>query len=264
VEFAISVEKAKSIIFNMLIKKYTDRIDFNLLLTSSGGKGGVCRLSEDIKGQLIEGVYQVTFRSLYAHLFVAFYREGFFKTINIDSKLVDKVEYFIRYQGILKKQNNLLNDPIMRQCGFKTYDEYRTWINSLYIKELRSYTYSLMDIYSQYMNMYFDDTVEMNKFNWLYIDTDVFYLLDNTGGTLLSNIPDIGVMDYDDIDLDYFELAIFDDKKRYIKYNGLEVSEYGIRINPETKDMMSKGVRTIVRERKLNIILDDKQIKSTN
>lgn len=212
-----------------LNEKYTN----NLIIPDRlSMKGGVCRINEDTKGILIEEVTKVEFNSLYPNLLVRLHEEGVLKRlgISIDPHVVHTVGFFLKNRYAIKS-------------NIEEYNKYRTWVNSIYIKDVKDQAYQLFDVYYQYTNQYYNDIQDLNKYTWLYTDTDVMYF---AGRDVV--IPDIELPRTEDI----VELLYIEGKKKYIEYtNGFKVKGYPSRHQPN--DIISM-MRQKIRERKLDSI----------
>lgn len=215
-----------------LHEKYTNNI---VASDPKRMSGGVCRINEHTKGMLIEEVTKVEFNSLYANLLVRLYREGIIKRVDpsiyIDPRTIDKVEYFLKNRVLIK-------------ANVDNYIEYKTWINSLYVKEFsRNVVMQLFDIYYQYISQYCNDIQSLNKYTWLHTDTDQMLFAGEE-----PVIPDIGLpYSTEPIGMIYIER-----EKKYVEYtNDIKVKGYGRHHQPS--DIISM-MKQKIRERKLDSI----------
>lgn len=219
-----------------LIEKYKER-----LVNPNYIGYGYVNLNEDVKNLLIENVYEVSFNSLYASLLINLYNDGILDKFQIEVKkeIIDKVEYFLNNRTLLKYTIE--------------YQNYKVWINSLYNNELRECAGLLINLYGQYMTMYYEDILKENKYNWLYIDTDVMYFTASDDNKL-PIIPDL-FSDKIMVNYDKVQLIAFQGKKRYVQYKGGEIILKGLRKNRH-HDIVSI-MKTKIRERRIDEVLND-------
>jgi hypothetical protein len=208
---------------------YIDRL---VKFDNSRFSGGYCHINDQIKGLVIEDVNEVSFNNLYASLLIYFHKNGVLDKfdIKIDSDVINRLIYYF--------DNKLV----------KGYPANKTWINALYGGELRGHANVLIGLYSQYMQMYYEDIIRDNSFNWLYIDTDVMYFIDKE---VASNLQDIPACSKDIFDHKY---AVFEEKKKLIltdNLGGFKVKGYFGR-QTNKKDEIINKIKTHIRNGKLD------------
>ena len=130
------------------------------LQVSESIRGGVVELNKNYRRIVIENSIEISFNCLYHKLLIYFYDNDILNKFDIKSENLDSVIVRLKYLF----DNNLHN-----------ITENKIWRNSIWIKEISSMTHAIFDLYYQYMRMVYDEI--MINHNWLYIDTDTFYIL---------------------------------------------------------------------------------------
>jgi hypothetical protein len=214
----------------MKMDKYLDRLVFSV---SNGGPWGYVSLNEGKKGIVIEDVIEVTFNSLYPRLLLYLYDNGILNKFNIEvpNEVLSKLKYY--YDNNLQSKNKL-------------------WIDSLWIKELRSITYQVFELFHQYMRMFYEDIIANIPYNWLYIDTDhMFFVGDEVlFNNLMKSVPfPIGCT------VDFKPFVFFEAKKKYVISNSLFELKYKGLSHSKRKEEIVAIMKNNIRNKKLNDIL---------
>jgi hypothetical protein len=218
------------------IDKYLE----NLVLPGGAivGPSGILEINPETKGKIIESVYEVSFNSLYANLLVKLYEEDIFENngIDIDKKIISEVKRFFTL-----KKSSLRTDEQL------DYTHTKAWVNSLYSNELRMFTPMIFELYRQYMRKFWNDFIQANKFNWLYVDTDTAFI----SGKLYTEpgfIRSIGI----DFNITHHELFYLESPKKYVITDNNNIKIKGHRFQP---DEIIGIMKSKLRNKKIDILL---------
>lgn len=215
--------------------KYLENIGLDGSITTSSG---IIEVNNDITFKIIEDLQEVSLNSLYTHLLVKFYDAGIFEKngIDIDKSIIDKVNkyFFIR-------KNMSFFDK-------EDYTKMKTWVNSLYNKELREYTPMIFELYRQYMRQFWDEFIEENQFGWLYVDTDCAFV--SGGPKSLDIVKSIGVP----FELIHHEFFYLERPKKYVIADSSNIKIKGHRFQP---DEVIGIMKSKIRNKKIDSLLDD-------
>lgn len=172
----------------------TDRY-LNRLESPESWRGGYCMLNEEIKGRVVEDVIEISFNSLYPNLLLYLYDNGILDKFGI--KVPD---------DIITKLTKIYRDG--------TQSQNKLWINSLWTKELRPITFRMFDLFYQYMSMFYTDIIANIPYNWLYIDTDVMFIVgdDELFRKMMRDVP----FPVCGCKVDVRPFVFFEAKKRYV------------------------------------------------
>lgn len=168
------------------------------LITPSQMRGGCVMLNEQITGMVIENITEISFIKLYPNLLLHLYDNNILSKFNIEIP-----------NEVITKLKHLFDN------GLEHIQENKTWMNSLWIKELRPIGHEMIDLFYQYMEMFYQDVINLIPYNWLYIDTDTLFFVDDEKGNITNKfIKNL----YTPIPYDFERrnLAFFEAKKRYI------------------------------------------------
>jgi len=164
--------------------------------------GGFNWLNPFIKGVPMKDVKQLSFSSLYPNIICGLVESGYHekaskKLISGMIEFSEKFDYFSKNRLVLKSDENL-------------YKEYKTYINSFYgtlgyMSKVEGEV-DFITMVAQYLNAYYTDLLEENKYRILYIDTDTIFYCDELD-LLGFNI---------NYDIEEIPYILIEEKKRYI------------------------------------------------
>lgn len=211
--------------------KYLDRLE-----NPTNMRGGYCVLNEEIKGRVVQDVIEISFTSLYPNLLLYLYDNGILDRFNI--KVPDDV---------ITKLTKILRN------GTQSQD--KLWINSIWTRELRPITYNMFELFYQYMSMFYMDIIANIPYNWLYIDTDVMFIVGDNElfRKMMKDVPFLVC----GCRVDVRPFVFFEAKKKYvIADSALLLKEKGFSSrNTLRKEEIVSIMKTHIRNRKLDDIL---------
>jgi len=215
------------------------------LVTPSRMRGGFVMLNEQITGMVIENITKISFIKLFPNLLLHLY----------DNNILSKFSIEIPSEVITKLKHLFGN-------GLEHIQENKIWINSLWAKELRSINFEMFELFHQYMEMLYQDIIDLIPYNWLYIDTDTLFFVDDKKGSvtnkfikeLYTHIP---------YDFERKNFAFFEAKKRYVIVDNNNVlKQKGFPTLPGKENRRTKRhdeivtiMKAYIRETQLNQIL---------
>lgn len=200
-------------------------------------KGGYNWININYKDVIIENLQVTEFNLMYPHIMVLLHDEGL---IDIKNES-DKLKWFFKNRKDLKLiSNNSTNSE---------YHKWKVWVNSLYGqfgKQHSSFNTTTTEdiltkgplihgLMSKYLYELYDEILENNPHNIVYIDTDRIISVNNTN---LLDCP----LPYS---TDNLTLGVFKEKKRYVVYDGgdIKVKGYPVRQHEEVKREVQSKVR---------------------
>lgn len=211
--------------------KYLDR-----LVNPTEWRGGVCILNEEVRGKVVEGVVEISFNSLYPRLLLYLYDNGILEKfkIKVPDEIITKLTYIYK-EG--------------------TQSHNKIWINSLWTRELRPITFSMFELFYQYMSMFYEDIIANIPYNWLYIDTDVLYIVgdEEMFRKMMKDVP----FHVCGCRVDYKPFVFFEAKKKYVIVDSaLKLKDKGFSSrNTLRKDEIVSMMKTSIRNKRLDDIL---------
>ena len=211
-----------------MIERYSRNININ----STNYKGGYDWINTHIRGVLIEKVCEVSFICLYPKVILKLKENNLLDHVDIDPEIYVKVQYFIDNRLSLK--SNLDN-----------YTELKKYVNNIFSKMGSDKSLKVIGLISQYMYQFYDELIQANESNILYIDTDtIFFANDN--------------FDMLDIDLEYdcdtVEMIVFQDRKRYAYVSNDEIKTQGFSSPKKTEEVL-RILKEGLRNKKINNLL---------
>lgn len=210
---------------------YLDRLVLPLNM-----RGGYCELNEEIRGRVVEDVIEISFSSLYPNLLLYLYDNGILDKFDI--KVTD---------DIITKLTKIYRDG--------TQSQNKLWINSLWTRELRPITFRMFELFYQYMSMFYADIIANIPYNWLYIDTDVMFIVGDNElfRKMMKDVPFLVC----GCRVDVRPFVFFEAKKKYvIADSALLLKEKGFSSrNTLRKEEIVSIMKTHIRNRKLDDIL---------
>jgi hypothetical protein len=214
-----------------MIERYAKNIDIH----SGNHMGGYDWLNPFTKGILLEQAYEVTFVCLYPSIILKLRDNSFLDHIDIPQEIYEKIQYFIDNRGTLKK--NEIN----------TYLELKKYVNSIFSKLGNEKSYRIIGLISQYMYQFYDELIQKNESNILYIDTDTIYFANK----------DYDMLDIDLVyDFDIVEMIVFEGRKKYAYVSNDEIKTKGYG-KPKYQEEVIKIIKEGLRNRKINNLLKE-------
>ena len=211
--------------------KYLDR-----LVPPLNMRGGYCELNEEIKGRVVEDVIEISFNSLYPNLLLYLYDNG----------ILDKFDIKVP-DDIITKLTKIYRDG--------TQSQNKLWINSLWTKELRPITFRMFELFYQYMSMFYTDIIANIPYNWLYIDTDVMFIVGDNElfRKMMKDVP----FPVCGCRVEVRPFIFFEAKKKYVVADSsMVLKEKGFSSrNPLRKEEIVSIMKTHIRNRRLDDIL---------
>jgi len=168
------------------------------LVKPSRMRGGITMLNEQITGMVIENITEISFIKLYPNLLLHLYDNNILSKFNIEVPI-----------EVITKLKHLFDN------GLEHIQENKIWINSLWVKELKPIVYEMFELFHQYMEMLYKDVINLIPYNWLYIDTDTLFFVDDKKGSVTNKFIK-GLYTHIPYDFERRNLAFFEAKKRYI------------------------------------------------
>lgn len=187
-------------------------------------KGGYNWINTNYKDVIIENLQVTEFDLMYPHIMFLLHDEGL---IDIKNES-DKLKWFFKNRKDLKLiSNNSTNSE---------YHKWKVLVNSLYGQFGKQHSSPLIHgLMSKYLYELYDEILENNQHNIVYIDTDLIISVNNTN---LLDCP----LPYS---TDNLTLGVFKEKKRYVVYDGrdIKVKGYPVRQHEEVKREVQSKVR---------------------
>ena len=189
-------------------------------------RGGFNWINEKYQNVILENIHFIEFNHMYPRIMILLHEE---ELIHIPEDY-NKLKSFFDNEHLLKMDN---------QSGHK---EQKVLINSIYGKLLRNPDgYLINNLISKYQYQLYDEILENNPDNIVYIDTDLLVSV-NAPNLLDCPIP------YSTSNID---IALFAAKKIYARYDG----ELKIKGTTKYREKLNREILHKVREWKINKIL---------
>lgn len=210
---------------NILLKEKEDieKYEINTFIE------GYIWINEKYKNVIIENLHVTNFIKMYPHIMILLHDEGL---INITEE-VEKLKSFFDNIKLGININNTQSE----------YSKWEIWINSLYGKLLKKPNGKLIHgLVSKYINLLFDEILEKNLHNIIYIDTDIIISFNPIS---LENCPL-------PISTEILTLGVFNQKKRYVFYDSHDIKVKGYPV--EKHEEVKREIQQKIRDIKLNKI----------